>query len=274
MKKTLNTILIGILLLPMIAKAEVYIEKFDFIGYDIGFDKTKTSYDLTVENNVKKLGIFNNVNEIKMENTSILQNYLVIIDNIENLSDGTSEIKYKLNGNEIDVEKIQKDNREDIDYIISKINPEKLDCNSDRTECYLYIDKELVYSTIENKNGDYQTYYKDGEVINISLNNYSGNDINVDMLGDLKEGINTLEATIIDEDDNSENYKSEKAYTFNITRKTSDSIGITDGKPSQEDKDELSPQTGNTKYVVAIIMLLLSFGVGIYAYHKKSLDIK
>lgn len=273
MKKILNTILIGILLLPMIAKAEVYIEKFGFIGYDIGFDKNKTSYDLTVENNVKKLGIFNNAGEIKVEKTSILSNYLVIIEELEDVSEEAVEIKYKLNGNEIDVKKIKDDNLECIEYI-TRTESATTDCNYDSSECYRYIDKKLVYSSVDNKNGYYQTYYKDGEVIFISIINDNDNDIDVNMIGDLKEGTNTLEATIINEDEDSENYKAEKAYTFNITRKASDGKGVTGGKPSQEDKDELPPPTGNATYVVAIIMLVLSFGVGIYAYYKKSLDIK
>ena len=40
-----------------------------------------------------------------------------------------------------------------------------------------------------------------------------------------------------------------------------------DGKVA--DNDIMPPQTGNTIYVIAVIMLVLSFGVGIYFYTKK-----
>ena len=53
----------------------------------------------------------------------------------------------------------------------------------------------------------------------------------------------------------------ERVYTFNIIRKDAD------GKVA--DNDIMPPQTGNTIYVIAVIMLVLSFGVGIYFYTKK-----
>lgn len=103
-------------------------------------------------------------------------------------------------------------------------------CNADKTECSYYKDGIPIY---------YE--YKDAYQLFV--------------LDDLKVGTNSLKYKVIAENGDG------RVYTFNIIRKDAD------GKVA--DNDIMPPQTGNTIYVIAVIMLVLSFGVGIYFYTKK-----
>ena len=99
-----------------------------------------------------------------------------------------------------------------------------------------------------------ETYYKDGIPV---FYLYGDGDVAyyLFVLDDLKVGTNSLKVKVIAENGD------ERVYTFNIIRKDAD------GKVA--DNDIMPPQTGNTIYVIAVIMLVLSFGVGIYFYTKK-----
>lgn len=103
-------------------------------------------------------------------------------------------------------------------------------CNADKTECSYYKDGIPIY---------YE--YKDAYQLFV--------------LDDLKVGTNSLKYKVIAENGDG------RVYTFNIIRKDAD------GKVA--DNDIMPPQTGNTIYVIAVIMLVLSFGLGIYFYTKK-----
>lgn len=307
MKKILNTILIGILLLPMIAKAEVYIEDFDFIGYGIDFDKDKTSYDLTVENSVTRFGgIIQDAdlhwNEIgdKFDNL-IKPNYLVISPKLRIHGDITdlskkeqivacgiyAEKSYiKLNGEKLNVEFYNQkketpyypfiNDNSIIEYyntLVDYARSDALDCkNEDNEDDDGYTETckyngEIVSQEVKSGDNFTKKVYKNGNLVYFDIINLDIEGVyEIQLHGNLKVGLNTLEIVLADDD-------GEKTYTFNITRKPNEGKTNQD-KPSQEDKDELPPPTGNATYVVAIIMLVLSFGVGIYAYYKKSLDIK
>ena len=103
-------------------------------------------------------------------------------------------------------------------------------CNADKTECSYYKDGIPIYYEYKDT---YQLF----------------------VLDDLKVGTNSLKYKVIAENGDG------RVYTFNIIRKDAD------GKVA--DNDIMPPQTGNTIYVIAVIMLVLSFGVGIYFYTKK-----
>lgn len=103
-------------------------------------------------------------------------------------------------------------------------------CNADKTECSYYKDGIPIY---------YE--YKDAYQLFV--------------LDDLKVGTNSLKYKVIAENGDG------RVYTFNIIRKDADGKVV--------DNDIMPPQTGNTIYVIAVIMLVLSFGVGIYFYTKK-----
>ena len=105
-------------------------------------------------------------------------------------------------------------------------------CNDDKKEC---------------------SYYKDGELVGKTSDDPK-NDFGIFVFEDLKIGTNSLKVKVIAENGD------ERVYTFNIIRKDADGKGA--------DNDIMPPQTGNTIYVIAVIMLVLSFGVGIYFYTK------
>lgn len=228
---------------------ENYLLDFGFLNHDIKFDKNKTEYELIVENNISKIGLFYQASDATIKIPDMFLNVLFITDRIDK-SDNTDG-NITLNG--IDLDKKMK---ELTDYLhkfdISSDVKEK--CNDDETECSYYIDGELVYKVIEKDSFESGTFYKDGIPVWYRYEDADGF-YQLCVLEDLKVGTNSLKVKVIAENGD------ERVYTFNIIRKDAD------GKVA--DNDIMPPQTGNTIYVIAVIMLVLSFGVGIYFYTKK-----
>ena len=227
---------------------ENYLLDFGFLNHDIKFDKNKTEYELIVENNISKMGVFISKTKSSIPKTDMFSNVL-FIDRMD-ASDNADIIDITLNG--IDLDKRQNE----ILYYLANIDISSAEakCNDDETECSYYTDGELVYKWIEKDSFGSETYYKDGIPI---FYGYGDADEYYDLfvLDDLKVGTNSLKYKVIAENGD------ERVYTFNIIRKDAD------GKVA--DNDIMPPQTGNTIYVIAVIMLVLSFGVGIYFYTKK-----
>lgn len=226
---------------------ENYLLDFGFLNHDIKFDKNKTEYELIVENNISKMGVFISKTKSSIPKTDMFSNVLFIDGTKASVSDNTDN-NITLNGIDLD-----KKMQELVgDYFDSSSLERK--CNDDETECSYYTDGELVYKWIEKDSFGSETYYKDGIPI---FYGYGDADEYYDLfvLDDLKVGTNSLKYKVIAENGD------ERTYTFNIIRKDAD------GKVA--DNDIMPPQTGNTIYVIAVIMLVLSFGVGIYFYTKK-----
>ncbi len=226
---------------------ENYLLDFGFLNHDIKFDKNKTEYELIVENNISKMGVFISKTKSSIPKTDMFSNVLFIDGTKASVSDNTDN-NITLNGIDLD-----KKMQELVgDYFDSSSLERK--CNDDETECSYYTDGELVYKWIEKDSFGSETYYKDGIPI---FYGYGDADEYYDLfvLDDLKVGTNSLKYKVIAENGD------ERVYTFNIIRKDAD------GKVT--DNDIMPPQTGNTIYVIAVIMLVLSFGVGIYFYTKK-----
>ena len=224
---------------------ENYLLDFGFLNHDIKFDKNKTEYELIVENNISKIGWFSQNSDATIKIPDMFSNVLFSgkMDASDNTDGNTT-----LNGIDLD-----KKMQELYDYLYN-FDASSLEekCNDDKTECSAYKDGELFGKYID-KGG---TYYKNGIPISYFYEDGDGNRLyNLYVLGDLKVGTNSLKVKVIAENGD------ERVYIFNIIRKDAD------GKVA--DNDIMPPQTGNTLYVIAVIMLVLSFGVGIYFYTKK-----
>lgn len=225
---------------------ENYLLDFGFLNHDIKFDKNKTEYELIVENNISKIGSFYQITDATIKIPDTFSNVLFINDRID-ASDNVN-INTTLNG--IDL----RERAEEIEDYLYNSDASSLEekCNDDKTECLAYKDGELFGKYID-KGG---TYYKNGIPISYFYEDGDGNTLyNLYVFDDLKVGTNSLKVKVIAENGD------ERVYTFNIIRKDAD------GKVA--DNDIMPPQTGNTIYVIAVIMLVLSFGVGIYFYTKK-----
>ena len=226
---------------------ENYLLDFGFLNHDIKFDKNKTEYELIVENNISKMGVFSSETKSPIPKTDMFSNVLFIDGTKVSVSDNVN-INITLNGIDLD-----KKMQELGDYLYN-FDASSLEekCNDDQTECLAYKDGELFGKYID-KGG---TYYKNGIPISYFYEDGDGNTLyNLYVIDDLKVGTNSLKYKVIAENGD------ERTYTFNIIRKDAD------GKVA--DNDIMPPQTGNTIYVIAVIMLVLSFGVGIYFYTKK-----
>ena len=226
---------------------ENYLLDFGFLNHDIKFDKNKTEYELIVENNISKMGVFSSETKSPIPKTDMFSNVLFIDGTKVSVSDNVN-INITLNGIDLD-----KKMQELGDYLYN-FDASSLEekCNDDKTECLAYKDGELFGKYID-KGG---TYYKNGIPISYFYEDGDGNTLyNLYVIDDLKVGTNSLKYKVIAENGD------ERTYTFNIIRKDAD------GKVA--DNDIMPPQTGNTIYVIAVIMLVLSFGVGIYFYTKK-----
>ena len=226
---------------------ENYLLDFGFLNHDIKFDKNKTEYELIVENNISKMGVFSSETKSSTPKTDMFSNVLFIDGTKVSVSDNVN-INITLNGIDLD-----KKMQELGDYLYN-FDASSLEekCNDDKTECLAYKDGELFGKYID-KGG---TYYKNGIPISYFYEDGDGNTLyNLYVIDDLKVGTNSLKYKVTAENGD------ERTYTFNIIRKDAD------GKVA--DNDIMPPQTGNTIYVIAVIMLVLSFGVGIYFYTKK-----
>ena len=229
---------------------ENYLLDFGFLNHDIKFDKNKTEYELIVENNISKIGLFTSDTKSSIPKTDMFSNVLII--------DGTKvSVSKKAIGAEFVLNDINlfKKIMELGDYYVTVQKAEKK-CNDDEKECSYYKDGELVYETIDKDSYNEEFVYMNNELITYYSNSDdSKNDFGIFAFEDLKVGTNSLKYKITAENGD------ERVYTFNIIRKDAD------GKVA--DNDIMPPQTGNTIYVIAVIMLVLSFGVGIYFYTKK-----
>ena len=227
---------------------ENYLLDFGFLNHDIKFDKNKTEYELIVENNISKIGGFSSDTESSVPKTDMFSNVLFIDGTKVSVSKKVIDVKYVLNDIDLD-KKIQ-----ELDDYLNNSDASSLEekCNNDKTECLAYKDGELFGKYID-KGG---TYYKNGIPISYFYEDGDGNTLyNLYVFEDLKVGTNSLKVKVIAENGD------ERVYTFNIIRKDADGKVV--------DNDIMPPQTGNTIYVIAVIMLVLSFGVGIYFYTKK-----
>lgn len=229
---------------------ENYLLDFGFLNHDIKFDKNKTEYELIVENNISKIGLFASDTKSSIPKTDMFSNALII--------DGTKiSVSKKAIGAEFVLNDINlfKKIMELGDYYVTVQKAEKK-CNDDEKECSYYKDGELVYETIDKDSYNEEFVYMNNELITYYSNSDdSKNDFGIFAFEDLKVGTNSLKYKVTAENGD------ERVYTFNIIRKDAD------GKVA--DNDIMPPQTGNTIYVIAVIMLVLSFGLGIYFYTKK-----
>lgn len=229
---------------------ENYLLDFGFLNHDIKFDKNKTEYELIVENNISKIGLFASDTKSSIPKTDMFSNALII--------DGTKiSVSKKAIGAEFVLNDINlfKKIMELGDYYVIVQKAEKK-CNDDEKECSYYKDGELVYETIDKDSYNEEFVYMNNELITYYSNSDdSKNDFGIFAFEDLKVGTNSLKYKVTAENGD------ERVYTFNIIRKDADGKVV--------DNDIMPPQTGNTIYVIAVIMLVLSFGVGIYFYTKK-----
>lgn len=230
---------------------ENYLLDFGFLNHDIKFDKNKTEYELIVENNISKIGRFYQGSDATIKIPDTFSN--VLFHGKMDTSDDTDG-NITLNG----IDLVERYN--EIFHYIENVNSSSLEekCNDDETECSYYKDGELVnklvYNSINKDTFESETYYKDGIPIYYLYEDADGY-YYLFVLDDLKVGTNSLKVKVIAENGD------ERVYTFNIIRKDADGKVV--------DNDIMPPQTGNTIYVIAVIMLVLSFGVGIYFYTKK-----
>lgn len=206
---------------------ENYLLDFGFLNHDIKFDKNKTEYELIVENNISKIGLFSSETKSSIPRTDMFSNTLIIDGTKINLSKKAIDVKYVLNDIDL-LKKIM-----ELDDYYGTVQKAEKKCNDDKKEC---------------------SYYKDGELVGKTSDDPK-NDFGIFVFEDLKIGTNSLKVKVIAENGD------ERVYTFNIIRKDADGKVV--------DNDIMPPQTGNTIYVIAVIMLVLSFGVGIYFYTKK-----
>ena len=195
------------------------------------------------------MGVFSSETKSSTPKTDMFSNVLFIDLSRLDESDNTD--------NNITLNGIGLDKRfTELDDYYGNVNDSSLEvkCNADKTECSYYKDGELVHKKIIKDSFESFTSYKGGIPIVYRYKNVTGG-YYLCVLDDLKVGTNSLKVKITAENGD------ERVYTFNIIRKDAD------GKVA--DNDIMPPQTGNTIYVIAVIMLVLSFGVGIYFYTKK-----
>lgn len=230
---------------------ENYLLDFGFLNHDIKFDKNKTEYELIVENNISKIGRFHQGSDATIKISDMFSNALFF-----GRMYASDNAYYNITLNGIDLD----ERYNEIFHYIDNVNSSSLEekCNDDETECSYYKDGELVnkfvYNSINKDTFESETYYKDGIPIYYEYGDAVGY-YYLFVFEDLKVGTNSLKVKVIAENGD------ERVYTFNIIRKDADGKVV--------DNDIMPPQTGNTIYVIAVIMLVLSFGVGIYFYTKK-----
>lgn len=229
---------------------ENYLLDFGFLNHDIKFDKNKTEYELIVENNISKMGVFISETKSSIPKTDMFSNALIIDGTKASISKKATGAEFVLN----DIDLFKK--MMELDDYYSTVQKAEKKCNDDKKECSYYKDGELVGKTIDKDSYNEEFVYMNNELIAYYYkSDDSKNYFGIFVLDDLKVGTNSLKYKVTAENGD------ERTYTFNIIRKDAD------GKVA--DNDIMPPQTGNTIYVIAVIMLVLSFGVGIYFYTKK-----
>ena len=111
---------------------ENYLLDFGFLNHDIKFDKNKTEYELIVENNISKIGLFASDTKSSIPKTDMFSNALII--------DGTKiSVSKKAIGAEFVLNDINlfKKIMELGDYYVTVQKAEKK-CNDDEKECSYY----------------------------------------------------------------------------------------------------------------------------------------
>ena len=229
---------------------ENYLLGFGFVNHDIKFDKNKTEYELTIENNISKIGYFYTFLGGDVKIPDMFSNVLFID---KSGIDASDHVDINITLNDIDLDKRCD---EILDYLrdVDSSSYDEEKCNDDKTECSYYRNGELVYKDIDKESFSSETGYKD-EIPIYYFYEVLRKDLELFVFEDLKVGTNSLKYKITAENGD------ERTYTFNINRKNADGKVV--------DNDIMPPQTGNTIYIIAVIMLVLSFGVGIYFYTKK-----
>lgn len=229
---------------------ENYLLDFGFLNHDIKFDKNKTEYELIVENNISKMGVFISETKSSIPKTDMFSNALIIDGTKASISKKATGAEFVLN----DIDLFKK--MMELDDYYSTVQKAEKKCNDDKKECSYYKDGELVGKTIDKDSYNEEFVYMNNELIAYYYkSDDSKNYFGIFVLDDLKVGTNSLKYKVTAENGDG------RVYTFNIIRKDAD------GKVA--DNDIMPPQTGNTIYVIAVIMLVLSFGLGIYFYTKK-----
>lgn len=147
-------------------KKNNYLTKIKFLGYEIDFDKNKTEYDITVDNNVSKFATCtSNVNDI---------NYLCLVMEDEYFAIDGESYEFIFNG------KDEETYLEELKKLTEKIEVK----DNDEGGYSGYIDGELIWKADENANLLYtKAYY-----------------------GDLKVGENVLKVVVVAENGDERTY--------------------------------------------------------------------
>lgn len=237
---------------------ENYLLNFSFYNYDIGFNKDKTSYELTVENNVSRFGNIDYYKEIpsQADIEELITKYKInnsLLNYICELVSGAGMVNAKFN--EKSISDLYDDLYNYIDDIDNSLDSLEKKCNDDETSCSYYMDGNLVYKETETEEYIEYAFYRNNEIVWVGNNN-----INIIILDNLKVGTNILEIVIAAENGD------ERTYTFKINRKTEDGK-ILDEIPS-------SPQTGSTMIIIVSILLVISLGVVVYFVYKNNKENK
>lgn len=225
---------------------ENYLLDFNFVNYDIGFDKNKTSYELTIDNKESNLCfmILDGKNRISNELSECL---LFVEGDISDKAKGGDVI---FNGDSIYDINIFKE-------YLSSIESAEEKCNDHETECSYYLNNELVRVVKDNDEYYENIVYKNNKMFYMEYRVHPEDDyMYIFNLADIKVGSNTLEYKVIAENGD------ERVYTFKINRKDKDGKVV--------ENDVMPPPTGNIIYIIVAVLLVLSLCSGIYFYRKKN----
>ena len=229
---------------------ENYLLDFNFVNYDIGFDKNKTSYELTIDNKESNLCfmILDGKNRIGNK----LSECLLFVDG--DISAKAKVGDFIFNGDSIyEVFEI-------IEEYLSSIESAEEKCNDHETECSYYLNNELVRVVKDNDEYYEDIVYKNNKILYMEYSGYAEDDhidhIVILNVADIKVGSNTLEYKVIAENGD------ERVYTFKINRKDKDGKVV--------ENDVMPPPTGNIIYIIVAVLLVLSLCSGIYFYRKKN----
>lgn len=225
---------------------ENYLLDFNFVNYDIGFDKNKTSYELTIDNKESNLCLYlYGKNRISNE----LSECLLFVGG--DISDKAERGSLIFNG----VDNI--DNSNIFTEYLSSIESAEEKCNDHETECSYYLNNELVRVVKDNDEYYEDIVYKNNKMFYMEYRVYPEDDyMYIFNLADIKVGSNTLEYKVIAENGD------ERVYTFKINKKDKDGKVV--------ENDVMPPPTGNIIYIIVAVLLVLSLCSGIYFYRKKN----
>ncbi len=226
---------------------ENYLLDVNFVNYDIGFDKNKTSYELTIDNKESNLCfmILDGKNRIGNK----LSECLLFVDG--DISAKAKVGDFIFNGDSIyEVFEI-------LEEYLSSIESAEEKCNDHETECSYYLNNELVRVVKDNDEYYENIVYKNNKMFYMEYRVHPEDDyMYIFNLADIKVGSNTLEYKVIAENGD------ERVYTFKINRKDKDGKVV--------ENDVMPPPTGNIIYIIVAVLLVLSLCSGIYFYRKKN----